>query len=91
MRKKNKLTKNLIFWCVFFALAAIVVMFGIFKNQPIFSEGINFYESPKKIDLELKIDIEEIKEKMNDMTLEEVEKTIREIEKEIKRLESKLN
>ncbi len=86
-RKKKKL---IIFTGLFMFFSALAV-FGITKNEKIFSEGVVFYEPPQRLDLETKINVEEIKEKMDEMSIEEIEKTIEEIEKEIKRIESKID
>ena len=84
MKKKKKIFKNLTI--VGFLTIFVIVIFGfvIFKNQEIFSEGIEYYNLTPKTKTE--INIEEIKERIDDMSLEEIEETISEIEKEIKRL-----
>ncbi len=91
-KKKKRLIKNLIIGCLAFAFVATVFVFGFLKNHEIFSSNeIIFYEPPKKIDMEPKIDVKEVSKNIDNMTMEEVEDLINEIEKEIKRLESNLD
>jgi hypothetical protein len=89
MKKKIKKNKNLIFLSLFFLFISSGFILNFFKNNEIFSKEIIFYEPPVKI--KSNIDVNEIQEKIDEMTMEEIEETIVEIEKEIKRLESNIN
>ena len=89
MRKK-KAFKNLIIIGALLAFVFVTLVFGIFKNQEIFSEGMSSYSLTPKIETESNINIEEIRKKIDTMTLDEIEKTISEIEKEIEKLNVKL-
>ena len=84
MKKKKRIFKNLTIIGVLMVFFAVVFGVLIFKNQEIFSEGIKNYNLTSKTKTE--INIEEIRGKIDDMSLEEIEETISEIEKEIKRL-----
>ncbi len=91
MKKRNKKIKKIIIGSIAFLFIAILT-FNFLKNQEIFSsQEIIFYEPPKKIDMEPKIDIKEIQKNIGNMDEEEIKEVIKQIEKEIERLESNLN
>jgi uncharacterized small protein (DUF1192 family) len=70
-----------------FVFVVGVFLLSTFSSGDFSTENNAFFE--KKQDSE--IDINEIKSKMNEMTVEEIEETISKINQEIKRLESQLN
>ncbi len=91
MKKRKKKLKKLIISSIAFLFIAILT-FQFLKNQEIFSsQEIVFYEPPKKIDMEPKINIKEIQENIGNMDEQEIKEVIKQIEKEIERLESNLN
>ncbi len=91
MKKRKKNIKKLIIGSITLLFIAILT-FQFLKNQEIFSsEEIVFYEPPKKIDMESKINIKEIEENIGNMNEEEIKEVIKQIEKEIERLESNLD
>jgi uncharacterized small protein (DUF1192 family) len=70
-----------------FVFVVGVFLLSTFSSGDFSTENNAFFD--KKQDSE--IDINEIKSKMNEMTVEEIEETISKINQEIKRLESQLN
>jgi uncharacterized small protein (DUF1192 family) len=70
-----------------FVFVVGVFLLSTFSSGDFSTENNAFFE--KKQDSG--IDISEIKSKMNEMTVEEIEETISKINQEIKRLESQLN
>jgi hypothetical protein len=88
-KKKKKLKKIAIIGILSFFIVA-VLGFGFFKNQKIFSEETDFYNLIPKKEMESNINVEEIRKKIDTMTLKEIEETIFQIEKEIEKLNLKL-
>ncbi len=70
-----------------FVFVVGVFLLSTFSSGDFSAENNAFFD--KKQDPE--IDISEIKSKMNEMTIEEIEETISKINREIKKLESQLN
>ena len=79
---KNKEIKRLIGIVVFVIFFGIMVMAFHSLNSQTFSQGVEGLITGSSLD------IQKIKEEMDTMDQEEIEKTIREIEKEIDRLKS---